>query len=213
MKIQRVISIVAGGEQAKIFLSHIANSDMVIGVDGGTLWLLKNGIVPHAAVGDFDSVSKKQLATIKKIVKKVTVYPAKKEATDLELAVRQAIALAPAKVVIYGALGKRFDHAYGAVQLLTTLTSHNILGEIVDNFNKLIVSGGTLRLAPDRRYRYVSVVPLGASATVSLDGFVYDGTGLALSSGSTLGISNEIMADVGVITVHKGQALVIQSRD
>lgn len=62
--------------------------DLFIGVDGGSLFLIEQGICPDLAVGDFDSVSEEELALICSQSKEVLQAQPEKDDTDLELAVK-----------------------------------------------------------------------------------------------------------------------------
>ncbi|HLD24943.1 MAG TPA: thiamine diphosphokinase [Patescibacteria group bacterium] len=203
------VAIVAGGEKPK----RIPKADFFIGVDRGALWLLRQGIVPDIAVGDFDSVTNPEKKFIHDRTKKYIEFPQEKDETDLELAIDEAIRLKPNEVCIYGALGKRFDHGLTAIGMLLKLESHNIYGEIVDNFNKINIVRHQFTLTKDKKYPYVSIIPLDASAIVSLKGFMYNVSKKIFSQYSSLGISNEIPGKSATIFVHQGKALVILSRD
>ena len=132
---------------------------------------------------------------------------------DLELAIDEAIRLKPNEVCIYGALGKRFDHGLTAIGMLLKLESHNISGQIVDNFNKIMIVRHQITLTNSSKYRYVSVIPISSSATVMLQGFAYDVFQKVLQQGSSLGISNEISGKSAKILVHDGLVLVVRSSD
>jgi len=203
------IAIVAGGMPPK----NIPKADFYIGVDRGALWLIKQGVTPDIAIGDFDSVTKTEKRGIHDAAKKYIEFSSKKDATDLELAVVEAIKLHPKQVMMYGALGGRFDHSIGAVQILLKLESHNILGQIVDNLNKIIIVRHKMTLQKDKKYQYVSIIPFGSAANVTLRGFLYNIVNKKLPIDSSLGISNEIINKRATITVHQGCALVVQSRD
>ena len=61
---------------------------------------------------------------------------------------------------------------------------------------------------------YVSVLPVKADAKgVTLEGMKYPLEHADFSCFSSLGVSNEIVADVAKIQVEKGFLLVIESRD
>lgn len=213
-KTQSTIAIVAGGTLDVVLLSEMRKADFVIGVDRGAWWLLQHGVVPDAAVGDFDSVTPEEFARIEKRVHAIVRHPPEKDETDLELAARYAADNHARKVKIYGALGSRFDHGHAGVHVLRMLASYNIKGYIVDNFCKIsIVVRRIERVEKDPRYAYVSVFPFGGDAIISLKGFKYPVTRRRFATGSTLGVSNEVLAEVGFISVHKGTALVVQSRD
>lgn len=209
----KVISIVAGGMLSKRFLPSIRATSVIIGVDRGALWLIDNGVAPDVAIGDFDSVTVSEKQRIHDGTRKYIEYPPEKDVTDLELAAEIVIPMRPSEVRIYGATGKRFDHAMGAIHVLQMLVSHNIVGVIVDNFNKINIVRRLLTVPMESGFRYVSVLPIVTSTTVSLTGFAYNLNRKPLAFGSTLGISNEIIGESATILVHKGQVLVIQSRD
>ena len=208
------IAIVAGGALDRSVLLRIRKADHIIGVDRGAYWLITQGIVPDVAVGDFDSVTKKELLVIKKKAHRVLSHPAHpKYATDLELAVEYAQTLKPKEVGIFGAIGTRFDHTWAGIQLLQKLSSHNIYGYIVDNFNEIYIVRRKVRLKPVKAFRYVSIFPIGEKATVTLTGFHYNISRREFVRGSTLGVSNEIVASSARVIVHDGTVLLIRSRD
>jgi len=209
----KVVSIVAGGKLHRRFLPVIRTSAVIIGVDHGALWLINEGVVPDIAIGDFDSVTAAQKRRIHDTATKYIEYLPEKDMTDLELAVEESMRHQPDEVWVYGAMGRRFDHTFGAIQLLTRLVSHNIEGVIVDNFNKINIVRRQLTLTSGSGFQYVSVIPIYERVTVSLRGFAYNVSRHTLAAGSTLGISNQIAEQSATISVHTGQALVIQSND
>ena len=92
--------------------------DLFIGVDRGSLFLIEQGICPDLAVGDFDSVSEKELALICSQSKEVLQAQPEKDDTDLELAVKAVFARYPqAQVTIFGAFGGRLDHTLANIFL------------------------------------------------------------------------------------------------
>ena len=85
--------------------------DVYVGVDGGCLKLLGQGLPLDMAVGDFDSVSETDLNKIKAQAKQVVQSVPEKNDTDLELALKAVFKAHPDAVVsVYGAFGGRLDH-------------------------------------------------------------------------------------------------------
>lgn len=210
----KAIALVAGGNVSREFLTVIQRADYIIGVDRGALWLITHAIIPDVAIGDFDSVTKKEKTIILKKAKRVQTYNAEKDATDLELAIEEAIQLKPKIVHLFGVLGKRFDHEMGAIGMVRRLVSHNIYGQIVDKYNKInIVRRGRQKFSRDDTLRYLSVVALEQGSRVTLRGVRYPVTKFIFSTSSSRGISNEITANVATVTVHSGLVLCIQSSD
>ena len=92
--------------------------DLFIGVDRGSLFLIEQGICPDLAVGDFDSVSKEELALVCSQSKEILQAQPEKDDTDLELAVKAVFARYPqAQVTIFGAFGGRLDHTLANIFL------------------------------------------------------------------------------------------------
>jgi thiamine pyrophosphokinase len=203
---------VAGGRLAKQFTPEIRKSNYIIGVDRGAWWLIANGIVPDVALGDFDSVTGGQFQIINKQSKKILIYPKKKDQTDMELAIDHGINLHPGRVRIYGAVGDRLDHETANIQLAERLHDAGIEGVIIDERNEARVVSRRLTIRKDRRFRYVSVIPISETVNVTLTGFVYDVSRAGIKRGQTLGISNEILLAQGRIDVHSGKALVVRSK-
>ena len=191
-------------------LEAIRTSDYIIGVDRGAFWLISNNIIPDIAIGDFDSVTASELQIIKKKAKRVDKYSKKKDFTDMELAVEYAITLRPKEVVIYGAIGNRIDHTMGNIHLLERLQG---IGVIRDRNNEVRIISGHTTVRKKPRYPYVSLLPITETIEISLTGFVYNASHALIRRGQTLGISNELRQNEGVIEIHEGKAFVIQSRD
>lgn len=207
------VAIVGGGKLSKKSLPEIIKSDYIIGVDRGACWLIANSVIPDIAIGDFDSVSSKELEEIKKRIKMIKKYPSEKNATDMELAVEHALSLLPMEVAIYGAIGSRIDHTMGDIYLLERLLEKGIPAVIRDSNNEARVVSSRLVLKKEPRHRFVSVLPITETIEVTLTGFLYDVSRTLIRRGQTLGVSNEIRKKNALIEVHRGKALVIRSRD
>lgn len=207
------ISIVAGGRLFTDFFKAIRTSDYAIGVDRGAYWLISNNIIPDVAIGDFDSVTTSEFQMIKEKANRIDKYSKKKDFTDMELAVEHAITLRPKELVIYGSIGTRFDHTMGNVFLLERLNKAGIAGVIRDRNNEVRIVSNHITVRKETRYPYISLLPITETIEVTLKGFAYDVSHALIRRGQTLGISNELRQDEGIIEVHEGKALLIQSRD
>jgi thiamine pyrophosphokinase len=208
------IAIVAGGILHQDFLPQIKRANYIIGVDFGAYWLLEQGITPNMAIGDFDSVNKKEMRQIEINARNIIRYPVKKDETDLDLAIGEAIKQKPTEVWIFGALGTRFDHSYAGILMLARLESHNICGYLVDKTNKIhIVRRPREKFSRNQGFRYVSFFSLTKIAVITLKGFAYDGKKIIVSRESSLGVSNEIKKIHATISVYRGSVLAVQSRD
>ena len=114
--------IVSGGMLEKDFALSILKSEeteFVIGVDRGLVFLYDNEIKPDYIVGDFDSVPRKLVEYYREELDlPVREFNPVKDASDTEIALRLCLGLNRKKIVILGATGNRIDHLWANVQCL-----------------------------------------------------------------------------------------------
>lgn len=213
MKTNRII-IVANGDLYDGIIDDIQRDDFVIGVDRAAYWLIKKDVVPHIAIGDFDSVTTEEMDVIKARIKDIQVFTPEKDFTDTELAIRVACKLHPQSIVIYGGSGSRLDHTIGTMQLLEMCAKSGIPAVFQDRMNEVVFSSrGRTILQKREGYRYISVIPLTHTIEISLRNVKYSAEKLTIRRGQTIGISNEFVGTEAEIIIHRGKALIIQSRD
>jgi len=207
--------IVSGGSLGDWTLQEIGPNDQIIGVDRGALFLIRHGITPHVAIGDFDSVTAQELEEIRSgSTHTEACDPVHKNWTDTEWAFHWALAQQPAEIVLVGALGTRFDHSLANVHLLSIALRKGVACAILDKHNRIVAVNRSIRLKPDPRYAQVSLLPLTMEVTgITLEGFQYPLNDATLTIGDSLGISNVLLADEGLIRVKEGVLLVICSID
>ena len=85
--------------------------------DGGGRFLAAAGVVPDALVGDFDSLDEAAVAAAGRRGARVVRHPVRKDQTDGELAVDEALREGADELVLAGALGA-LDHVLGHLALL-----------------------------------------------------------------------------------------------
>lgn len=155
------IAILAGGDCTLLPRDH----DAYVGVDGGCLKLLGQGLPLDMAVGDFDSVSETDLNNIKSQAKQVVQSVPEKNDTDLELALKAVFEEDPtARVSVYGAFGGRLDHFLSNIFLPTDpdLAPYMEQIQLVDGQNRLLYRPtGCHEILPDPAMSYVGFMPVG----------------------------------------------------
>ncbi|MFC3931507.1 thiamine diphosphokinase [Streptococcus dentapri] len=101
------VALLAGGEPAKL----PNDFDIYVGIDRGSLRLLEQGLPLDLAIGDFDSVTQAEFASITSQAQKLITAPREKNDTDTGLAVKAVFEHYPqAEITIFGAFGGRLDH-------------------------------------------------------------------------------------------------------
>ncbi|MFY0999842.1 thiamine diphosphokinase [Streptococcus sp. AD045-1] len=139
--------------------------DLFIGVDRGSLFLIEQGICPDLAVGDFDSVSEKELALICSQSKEVLQAQPEKDDTDLELAVKAVFARYPqAQVTIFGAFGGRLDHTLANIFLPSNPEITPYMQQI-----RLCNAQNELRYCPQGRHEIKPVAGMNYLAFMPVD--------------------------------------------
>jgi thiamine pyrophosphokinase len=213
------INIVGGGPVELLPDLHTYHDEETVwvGVDRGVLILLEKGIVPTQAFGDFDSVSKEELAQINQTIDHVQFFKSEKDEPDMELAMQWALKQSTQTIRVFGGTGGRLDHFFANVQLLLR---PELLGSsrditIIDHQNELSVKPpGTYTIVKRLDKKYVSFIPISPEIkNLSLKGFKYPLTDCHITLGSTLCISNELLVDYGTFSFTQGIILMIRSCD
>jgi thiamine pyrophosphokinase len=188
--------------------------DIWIGADKGALFVIEQKMTLDYAIGDFDSVSEEQLEIIKIHSKSLDQFPIEKDFTDLELALKRALALNPAKIYFFGVTGGRLDHTLINIQLLEQVLSFNVYGVIIDRDNELVLHyPGEHHIIHNEHFPTVSFIPLTKEVSgLTLSGFYYPLTNATIKMGSTLSISNKLISNNGTFSFDKGIVLVVRSR-
>lgn len=208
------IVIVTGGTLGDWALAHIRPGDVLIGADRGALFLVRHGLRPAVALGDFDSVTAAEREEIRRGSDAfVDCDPVRKDWTDTEMAFDTALERQPDEIVLLGALGSRFDHTLANVHLLRKGLEKGIDCTIVDACNEVRLIDRAAELVRGG-YTHVSLLPLTMQVTgITLHGFRYPLTDAVLTIGQSLGISNVIERERAGITIRDGLLLVIQSKE
>jgi len=213
------INILAGGPEDLLpDLNLYTNKDSIwIGADRGVFHLLKRGIKPSVAFGDFDSVTPQELAIIENKVEKLKQFKPEKDETDMELALNWALEQNPETIRLFGATGGRLDHLLANLQLLVKPLQDGRSTEVVliDRSNTVFCKGpGSYQINRIASEKYISFVPLTPAVSgLTLKGFKYPLEHRHISLGSTLCISNELINDSGTFSFSEGILIVIRSHD
>lgn len=213
--------IVAGGRIDRDFaLSFLSGKsyEKVIAVDGGLRTVRELQLMPTDIVGDFDTVEPELLACYEgREDIRIRRFQPQKDDTDSEIAVDMAIQYGSTGVDILGASGSRLDHTLGNIRLLGLLHRAGIPACIYDANNRIRLVERECVIRRQEAYgTYVSLLPFTQKAEgITLQGFRYPLTDytMELFITPTLGISNELAAEEGRISVKNGVLLVIESKD
>ncbi len=183
--------------------------ELIIAVDGGLHRLREMNMHPHVYVGDEDSVHPDWIAALEREGIRILRFPREKDQTDLELAALYAVEQGAEVLHFFGALGGRWDQSLANLFLALhpKLRGRRLYFYADGQVLFPIYRHAVVRGKPGDT---VSFLPLeGPVRGVTLKGFRYvlqDGEFLP---GSTLGISNVLEAEEGVVDIRQGVLLGI----
>ncbi|MBE9508969.1 MAG: thiamine diphosphokinase [Chloroflexi bacterium] len=183
--------------------------DLVIAADGGTRHALAVGVTPRAVIGDLDSLSPDNLAQIEAAGARIQRSSARKDETDLELALQYAAREGASEIVILAALGGRLDQTLANLLLLALPELDGLDVRIVEGAQEafLICKEALVVGQPGDT---VSLIPLGGDAVgVTAEGLEWplrDGT---LRFGPARGVSNVLVKEQARVRVRRGSLLCV----
>lgn len=197
----------AGGER---FRKEVEQADCIICADGGARYFLRANLYPDILLGDMDSIHPGDLSRMQAAGVEIVRHPPKKNDTDMALAVQLLIEKGADSIRMIGATGTRLDHTLANMSLLVSLAEQGIPVSIADMHNEIsALQSGRIQKKGD----YLSLLPLDETILVSITGVKYPLDRHTIKRGSSLGVSNEIIAEEALLTVHRGRGLLIQSKD
>ena len=200
-----VLVITGGDPVPPTALEGLDQAGWVVAADSGLDHAERLGITPDVVVGDFDSVSADALTRFDGPVER---HPVAKDATDLELALQRAVDERPERIVVLGGHGGRLDHFLANALVLTTVPA-DILVEWRAGSATIHVVRTAIDLAGTVGDK-VSLVPVGGDVRgVTTEGLRWPLSEASLTSGSTLGVSNEFARPSARVSVGSGTLLVI----
>jgi thiamine pyrophosphokinase len=161
-------------------------------------------------VGDLDSASPADVEGAESTGTRVERHPVAKDATDLELALDAALALAPSRILVLAGERGRLDHLLATLMLLASprYSGVELDATVGPACIRVIRDERTLEGAPGE---LVSLVPAhGPAVGVHTDGLVYPLVGETLEPGSSRGVSNLFAAVGARVTLERGVLLAVQ---
>lgn len=184
-------------------------ADIVLAADGGARFLMRIDVTPDAVVGDFDSLSQADEAQLREAGVELLHHPVRKDVTDGELAVDEALRRGAGELALAGALGA-LDHTLGHLAILRRLAARGVVARLVTpqlTAAVLLASAAVTLDAPAGTR--VSLVPMAGEARVTLAGLDYPLDHGVLPADACLGIGNHVAGSgAASIFVHDGAVAV-----
>lgn len=187
---------------------RVDDGDIIVGVDRGIKHCLDTGLVPDILLGDFDSVSPCVLSDprLKNCITKS--YPARKNSSDLELALHWLTEQSVARVTLLGVSGGRSDHHMFNWLLPLQACWPFEISFIDASVRAYIVTSDYPLIAPAQPSQTISLIPMTHARGVCTQGLEYALENAELSRGCTLGLSNVAISSSIEVSVEEGQLWV-----
>ena len=195
--------IICGGKVGEYITDYIKPDDFVICADSGYDNAKKFGIKADIVIGDMDSTKYSDIPEEKR------VYPKRKDYTDSELAIMYAEEKGFESVLLFGMIGTRMDHSLANIGMLSRLKN----ASIIDENNQIYIAKDKFSLN-GKVGDIISIIPFCNDLLgVTTDGLDYPLCDGMIKCGTSLGVSNVMTKDNFSITIKKGTALIIRSKD
>lgn len=211
--------IVSGGILESDFVLPILESEeteFIIGVDRGLVFLYDHGIKPDYIVGDFDSVPHELVNYYReKLNVPIREFNPVKDASDTEIALRLCLRLNRKKIWILGGTGSRIDHLWANVQCLQIALEAGADTWILDRYNRIRLINKTTVLRKEEAFGpYFSLFPLELPVDdLSISGAKYPLKNHFLRPTDSLCVSNEFDEDEVTISLAYGKVILMETRD
>jgi thiamine pyrophosphokinase len=207
-----VALVFAGGDPVDSAIAARLPSSQVIVVaaDSGVEHALAAGRRVDLVVGDFDSADPAAVDAAVADGAEVRRYPAEKDQTDLELALRAARERGATRVIVVGGSGGRLDHFLANALLIASPAFADIQIEALVGDARITVIHECARLSGTPGDLCSLLAVGGAARGVRTTGLRYPLDGEDLLPGSTRGISNELSEPVATVSLEHGALLAVQ---
>ena len=189
----------------------IQPGDTFIAADGGTRHALALGLKPSAVIGDLDSLDEETIKKLEKDGTRIMRFPADKNETDFELALKFAVEASFREILVVAALGGRLDQTLGNLALLTDPSLAGLDIRVEDGVEEAFFVRTRSRVEGSPG-DIVSLIPWGGEAKgVSAQGLRWPLKGETLYPQKTRGISNELLGETASLSLESGLLLVVHT--
>ncbi len=188
--------------------------DCIVAADRGALLAQSCDLKIDYLLGDFDSLPQEDLKYWSTQCKHLDKFPADKDYSDLELALRKVHTLGISEALLAGALYGRLDHClFNIIAILQLADELGIKATLASENCQINQANAPGHLQwQNHQEKLLSLMALDNSSVVSLTGCRWPLHEEALLRNSTRGLSNVIVSDKAELTCHRGRVLAILSQ-
>jgi len=206
--------VIAHGDVDPRDRAQLDGAELIVAADGGTLALERWNFVPHAIVGDLDSLGVDRAAEYAAQGVTVVPYSPDKDESDLELAIAYATAAKADEIVLLGILGgARFDHEIANTLLIAAdgFRGHKLRAVRGDVTMRALHGGETLALSGAAGDLVTLLAVRSDAEGVRTHRLKYPLAGETLHFGAARGLSNVVVSAGATVSCDRGVLLVIET--
>ncbi len=191
--------------------NEIRHDDTLIAVDGGAWHCLNLDLKPDIVLGDFDSLPEQEQVRLAVAGSELIRYPIRKDKIDLELGLTLAIERGATEVLVYAALGARWDMTIANLLLLMHPKFLGVDIRFMDGSQEIrIIRSGEKISLNGQPGDTVSLIPLqGDAHGITTTGLEYPLDRGTLHFGATKGVSNLLIDVHGSVILEEGCLLCV----
>lgn len=195
--------IIGAGDCEKIKINK-KEKDFIIAADGGLKYCERDNVKPDLILGDFDSLGY--------VPERENVYmlPVEKDDTDTSFAVKYAMKKGYNKFVIFGGTGgKRADHTYANIALLSYISKSGGIG-FLDCGSYTITAITNSKISfPEYMKGDISVFSFDTvSHGVTETGLYYNFENTDVENSIVTGVSNSFTGQKSSVSVREGTLII-----
>lgn len=153
------------------------------------------GMLPDKLLGDGDSAGIDSWRWAEAAGVPTKKFPVAKDLTDTQLAIEGLAQMGAPYIIVTGAFGGRFDHAYSTIY---SAAHAAVPCALIDEQEAIffVRSGEGITIAPTARPKAISLLPITADCYgVTTENLRWELTGAMLKSSFPNAVSNELIAD------------------
>ena len=202
----RVLIVADSPEFDRELVAGLASCRDRIIVTDGAVHKLPDGVIPHAVIGDFDSIQMDAARARFPFID--FIHEPDQYKNDLEKAIELALRQGATDIVLACALGGRPDQHHASLSVAMSVSSRVdiellhagmrcvplVAREGYEKSLRVRVTNGSI----------VSLLPMGEAPTVSIHGVEYELARAVLREGA-LGVGNRATSEDVSVTVHSGR--------
>ncbi len=180
----------------------------IYAVDHGVDACRRAGLPPTLLIGDADSAAPENWRWGEMQAERVERHPVEKDFTDTQLALQRATEGGPAVLLLTGAFGGRFDHAYSTIFSAAQVKAPCVLADERE-LAAYVHDGERLTLTFGKRPKALSLLPMTAEAEgVTLEGTHWPLMDATLCQGRPNAVSNVLESGSDSCTIQTGTGCV-----